>query len=218
MGFERIVSIIQGVSGNYETDLLKPLLDETQRLAGQTPEQRQQNLTTYRVIADHVRAASFLIADGVIPGNVGRNYVCRMIIRRAARFARKINLAEPFMAKVAAKVIDNYQQAYPELLANQDLIQDTLTREEKRFAETLDSGFNQLQEYIEDLKAANETILDGKRAFDLYATLGFPMEITRDILAESNLNVDEAGFYEAMESHRQASGKALPLLIERHRY
>lgn len=111
------------------------------------------------------------------------------------------------MAKVATKVIDNYQQAYPELLANQDLIQDTLTREEKRFAETLDSGFNQLQEYIEDLKAANETILDGKRAFDLYATLGFPMEITRDILAESNLNVDEAGFYEAMESHRQASGK-----------
>ena len=207
MGFERIVSIIQVVNGNYETDLLKPLLDETQRLAGQTLEQRQQNLTTYRVIADHVRAASFLIADGVIPGNVGRNYVCRMIIRRAARFARKINLAEPFMAKVATKVIDNYQQAYPELLANQELIQDTLTREEKRFAETLDSGFNQLQEYIEDLKAANETILDGKRAFDLYATLGFPMEITRDILAESNLNVDEAGFYEAMESHRQASGK-----------
>ena len=207
MGFERIVSIIQGVNGNYETDLLKPLLDETQRLAGQTAEERKENLTVYRVIADHVRAASFLIADGVIPGNVGRNYVCRMIIRRAARFARKINLSEPFMAKVAAKVIENYHMAYPELSANTELIKDTLTSEEKRFAETLDSGFTQLQTYIDELKAAKETILDGKRAFDLYATLGFPMEITRDILAEFNLNVDESGFFEAMEAHRQASGK-----------
>ena len=207
MGFERIVSIIQGVNGNYETDLLKPLLDETQRLAGQSMEERQKNLTAYRVIADHVRAASFLIADGVIPGNVGRNYVCRMIIRRAARFARKINLSEPFMAKIASRVIENYHQAYPELSANRELIEDTLTSEEKRFAETLDSGFTQLQEYIDQLKTANETILDGRRAFDLYATLGFPMEITRDILAESNLNVDENGFYEAMEAHRQASGK-----------
>ena len=207
MGFERIVSIIQGVNGNYETDLLKPLLDETQRLAGQSMEERQKNLTAYRVIADHVRAASFLIADGVIPGNVGRNYVCRMIIRRAARFARKINLSEPFMAKIASRVIENYHQAYPELSANRELIEDTLTSEEKRFAETLDSGFTQLQEYIDQLKTANETILDGRRAFDLYATLGFPMEITRDILAESNLNVDENGFFEAMEAHRQASGK-----------
>ena len=207
MGFERIVSIIQGVNGNYETDLLKPLLDETQQLAGQTLAERQQNLTAYRVIADHVRAAAFLIADGVIPGNVGRNYVCRMIIRRAARFARKINLSEPFMAKVADKVIENYHLAYPELSANQELIEDTLTSEEKRFAETLDSGFAQLQTYMDELKATEETTLDGKRAFELYATLGFPMEITRDILAESSLNVDEAGFYEAMEAHRQASGK-----------
>jgi len=207
MGFERIVSIIQGVRGNYDTDLLKPLLDETQRLAGQTDAERAANLTPYRVIADHVRAATFLIADGVIPGNIGRNYVCRMIIRRAARFARKINLSEPFMAKIAVKVIENYQLAYPELAANQELIEETLTNEEKRFAETLDSGFTQLQTYIDVLKTANETTLDGKRAFDLYATLGFPMEITRDILAESNLSVDETGFFEAMEAHRQASGK-----------
>jgi len=207
MGFERIVSIIQGVRGNYDTDLLKPLLDETQRIAGQTDAERAANLTPYRVIADHVRAATFLIADGVIPGNIGRNYVCRMIIRRAARFARKINLSEPFMAKIAVKVIENYHLAYPELAANQELIEETLTNEEKRFAETLDSGFAQLQTYIDELKTANESTLDGKRAFDLYATLGFPMEITRDILAESNLNVDETGFYEAMEAHRQASGK-----------
>lgn len=207
MGFERIVSIIQGVNGNYETDLLKPLLDETQRLAGQTQVERQANLTPYRVIADHVRAATFLIADGVIPGNIGRGYVCRMIIRRAARFARKINLNEPFMARIAAIVIENYQNAYPEVLANKELIEETFTAEEKRFAETLDSGFEQLQTYMDELIATHQKTLDGKRAFNLYATLGFPVEITRDILAESGFEVDEVGFFEAMESHRIASGK-----------
>ena len=207
MGFERIVSIIQGVRGNYETDLLKPLLDETQRIAGQTDQQRQANLTPYRVIADHVRAAAFLIADGVIPGNLGRNYVCRMIIRRAARFARKLDLTEPFMASVARKVIEGYQEAYPELAQNSELIQETLTREEIRFGETLDAGFTELRGQIAALRARAETRLDGRTAFNLYATLGFPLEITRDILAEENLGVDEAGFYEAMEEHRIASGK-----------
>ena len=207
MGFERIVSIIQGVRGNYDTDLLKPLLDETQRLAGQTDDERAANLTPYRVIADHVRAAAFLIADGVTPGNVGRNYVCRMIIRRAARFARKINLTEPFMAQVARLVVENYQAAYPELRENAELIYETLTAEEKRFAETLDAGFTELQDHVARLKAEGQSQLDGKTAFILYSTLGFPLEITRDILEEDGLTVDEKGFYEAMEAHRLASGK-----------
>ncbi|MFZ3069909.1 MAG: alanine--tRNA ligase, partial [Anaerolineaceae bacterium] len=206
MGFERIVSIIQGVKGNYATDLLTPLLDEVQRLTGQSDRERQENLTPYRVIADHVRAASFLIADGVIPGNLGRNYVCRMIIRRAARFARKLNLTAPFMAKVAERVIAIYQDAYPEVKQNEALILDTLTREEQRFSETLDAGFDELSRQMADLRSRNETELNGKAAFDLYATLGFPLEITRDILSEEGLSVDEAGFYESMEVHRVASG------------
>lgn len=207
MGFERIVSIIQGVRGNYETDLLKPLLDETQRLAGQGDAERAANLTPYRVIADHVRSAAFLIADGVIPGNVGRNYVCRMIIRRAARFARKLNLTEPFMAHVARLVIENYQAAYPELKTNAELIYETLTTEEKRFAETLDAGFSELKNQVAGLKSNGESQLDGKTAFTLYSTLGFPLEITRDILEEDGLTVDEKGFFAAMEAHRLASGK-----------
>ncbi|MEA4811246.1 MAG: alanine--tRNA ligase [Anaerolineaceae bacterium] len=207
MGFERIVSIIQGVKGNYETDLLKPLLDETQRIARQSDEERLANITPYRVIADHTRAACFLMADGVIPGNIGRNYVCRMIIRRAARFARKIGLMEPFMAQVAAVVIANYGQAYPELLKSENLIAETFTREEQRFAETLDAGNQELNRLIEDLKALGRKQLAGADAFDLYATLGFPLEITRDILAEQGFTVDEKGFYEAMEAHRIASGK-----------
>ena len=207
MGLERIVAVIQKVKGNYETDLLKPLLDETQRISGQTDQQRADNLTAYRVIADHVRAASFLIADGVIPGNVGRNYVCRMIIRRAARFARTIGLQEPFMARVAEIVIDNYGQHYPELPREKELILESFTREETRFAETLDAGFAELKVYTDLLKTQGKTMLGGKEAFNLYATLGFPLEITRDILGESGFSVDENGFYEAMEAHRLASGK-----------
>lgn len=206
MGFERIVSIIQGVRGNYATDLLSPLLDEVQLLTGQTDTQRAENLTPYRVIADHVRAAAFLIADGVIPGNLGRNYICRMIIRRAARFARKLNLTEPFMAKVAGRAISIYQDAYPEVKRSESLIMDTLTREEQRFAETLDAGFAELNRVIAGMRLRGENELGGKAAFDLYATLGFPLEITRDILGEEGLGVDEQGFFESMEAHRVASG------------
>jgi alanyl-tRNA synthetase len=207
MGLERIVAVIQGVKGNYETDLLKPLLDETQRIAGQNDQERTDNLTAYRVIADHTRAASFLIADGVIPGNVGRNYVCRMIIRRAARFARTIGLKEPFMAQVSRIVVDLYGQHYPELKREQELIYESFTREESRFAETLDTGFAELNLHMQALKDAGKTVLGGYEAFDLYATLGFPLEITRDILSESGFSVDEDGFYTAMEEHRLASGK-----------
>ena len=207
MGLERIVAVLQGVKGNYETDLLKPLLDETQRIAGQSDQERAENLTAYRVIADHTRAASFLIADGVIPGNVGRNYVCRMIIRRAARFARTIGLKEPFMARVAKIVVEIYGQHYPELQREQELIYESFTREESRFAETLDTGFAELNLHMQALKDAGKTVLGGYEAFDLYATLGFPLEITRDILSESGFSVDEDGFYAAMEEHRLASGK-----------
>jgi alanyl-tRNA synthetase len=206
MGFERVVSVIQGVKGNYATDLLSPLLDQVQQLSGQSDEERKANITPYRVIADHVRAAAFLIADGVNPGNIGRNYICRMIIRRAARFARKLNLYNPFMAKVAEIVINNYGDAYPELKRSQQIILDTITREEKRFAETLDAGFAVVQDHLDTLRANNLTTLDGPTAFNLYATLGFPLEITRDILREEGFEVDEEGFHSAMEQHRLASG------------
>jgi len=119
MGFERIVAILQGVNSNYRTDLFSPMMKKIRELAGTSVEEMDADFTPYRVIADHTRAAVFLIADGVVPGNVGRNYVCRMIIRRAARFGSKIGLNEPFMAKVAQVVIDQYGEAYPELTKNQ---------------------------------------------------------------------------------------------------
>ncbi len=218
MGFERIVSVLQGVDSNYKTDLLKPLLDVVQGLTGHTDAEVEEHLTPYRVIADHGRAAAFLIADGVVPGNTGRNYVCRMIIRRAARFGGKIGLKQPFMAQVAAKVIEIYGDFYPELVRNRQAILNNLTREEERFARTLESGVAKLETMLSRLKQAaaeardevvdraTRPVLAGEQAFDLYATYGLPLELTRDIAREQDLEVDEAGFREAMEKHRLASG------------
>src|SRR5512135_2570810 len=138
MGLERIVSVIQGVDSNYKTDLFTPILDTIQKMAGQTDEQRAANFTPYRVIADHGRGAAFLIADGVVPGDTGRNYVCRMIIRRAARFGAKLGFNEPFLAQVAATVIEHYGDDYPELVRSRDTILRTLTQEEQRFQRTVD--------------------------------------------------------------------------------
>jgi alanyl-tRNA synthetase len=206
MGFERIVSVLQDVDSNYKTDLLAPLLDTVQHLTGHSDEERQNNLTPYRVIADHARAAAFLIADGVVPGNIGRNYVCRMIIRRAARFGGKIGLSEPFMAAVAETVIENYGEFYPELTRNKAAILDNLRREEERFHRTLESGLTKLENQLAAYKQRGKRVLSGEDTFELYATYGLPLEISRDIAREGDMEVDEIGFQEAMEAHRIASG------------
>jgi alanyl-tRNA synthetase len=206
MGLERIVSVLQGVYSSYKTDLLSPLMDTIQALTEDDPEERQANLTPYRVISDHTRAAAFLIADGVVPGNTGRNYVCRMIVRRAARFGAKIGLSEPFLARIADVVVNVYGQFYPELERNRQAILDSLTREEKRFQHTLEGGVAKLETLLERLKSISGQTLPGEQAFDLYATYGLPLEITRDIAHEQGLDVDEAGFIKAMEEHRVASG------------
>ncbi|GAB4578571.1 MAG: alanine--tRNA ligase [Anaerolineales bacterium] len=207
MGFERIVSILQNQPSNYRTDLMWPLILKTAELTGHDEAQINENFTPYRVIADHTRAAAFLIADGVIPGNLGRNYVTRMIIRRAYRFGGKIGLTEPFMAKVAAVVIENYGQAYPELVKNRETILTAITREEEQFQRTLERGTAQLQALLDKLEASGQTTLPGEQAADLYTTYGMPLEITKDIARERGLSVDEQGFHASMEEHRLASGK-----------
>src|SRR5512143_2355876 len=206
MGFERIVSVLQDTNSNYRTDLLFPLLQATQQLTGHSDAEREANLTPYRVIADHARACSFLIADGVVPGNVGRNYICRMIIRRAARVGTKLGLGKPFLARVAEAVIETYADFYPELAKSREAILDNLTREEIRFARTVESGTAQLENLLSSLRHNGQTTLDGKRAFDLYATYGLPLEISRDIAREQGLEVDEPGFRHAREEHSLVSG------------
>jgi alanyl-tRNA synthetase len=206
MGFERIVSVLQNVNSNYKTDLLVPLINTVQDLTGADEESVMKNYTPYRVIADHARAATFLISDGVVPGNTGRNYVCRMIIRRASRFGGKIGLNEPFLAKVAETIISNYGEAYPDLKRNKATILDNLTREEIRFHKTLEAGLSHLENLFEMLKSEKHKIISGQDAFDLYATHGLPFEITRDIAREMGFDVDERGFIASMEEHRLDSG------------
>ncbi|MGA7193691.1 MAG: alanine--tRNA ligase [Anaerolineales bacterium] len=206
MGFERLVSILQGVDSNYKTDLFTKSLEVLRSLTGQTEKEMLADFTPYRVICDHARTASFLIADGVVPGNVGRNYVARMIIRRAARFGTKIGLREPFLAKVAAAVIETYGAFYPELEKSRGAILDNLTREEIRFARTVETGTAHLENLLSEIRAQKKTVLDGHRAFDFYATYGLPFEISRDIAREQGLEVDEAGFNAAKDEHSKASG------------
>ena len=205
-GLDRIAMLLQGVDSNYKTDLFSPMMDTIQRLAGHSQSERAANLTPYRVIADHARAAAFLIADGVVPGNTGRNYVCRMIIRRAARFGTLIGLQQPFLAGVAETVIENYGHFYAEIARNRSAILDNLTREEKRFQRTVEGGVAKLESLLDKLKASGERILPGETALDLYATYGLPLEITRDIALEQDLEVDVEGFHKAMDEHRLASG------------
>ncbi len=203
MGFERVVAILQGVDSNYETDLFVPIMRRVQELTGHTDAQVQDNIVAYRVIADHIRAVTFLIGDGVLPGNEGRNYVLRMILRRAARFGRKIGFTRPFLAEVAPTVIEIMGPHFPELSNRRQFILTTITQEEERFLRTLDLGLAKLEEVLSELKAEGKQTLSGDVAFKLYDTFGLPLEITRDVALERNLGVDEAGYQAALEEQRR---------------
>lgn len=206
MGLERLAMLIQGKDNSYETDLFTAIMEKIQEQVGHTNKKREENLVAYRVVADHARAAAFLIADGVVPGNLGRNYVTRMIIRRAARFGAKIGFTEPFLAGIAEAVLREYEPAYPEIARSRETILSTLTLEENRFRRTVDVGIENLENVLRTQKEAGAKTLEGDHAFRLYATYGLPLEITRDVAREHGLEVDEAGFRRALEDHREASG------------
>jgi alanyl-tRNA synthetase len=205
MGFERVTAVLQGAASNYETDLFTPIMARTQELLGHRDAQRQANIVPYRVIADHGRAITFLIGDGVRPGNEGREYVLRMILRRAARFGKKIGFEGPFLAEVAKVVIDEMGSYFTELQTRREFILTTITEEEERFLRTLDVGLARLDGLMEGLSARGQTIIPGKQAFVLWSQDGVPLDVTRDIAEESGFTVDEAGFREAMEEHRRIS-------------
>jgi alanyl-tRNA synthetase len=204
MGLERITTVLQGVSANYETDLFMPIILRTQALAGTTDEERDSNIVPYRVIGDHIRAAVFLIADGVLPGAKGRDSVCRLVIRRAARFGEKIGFHEPFLAKIAEVVIDLMGHHFSELIEKAESIKRTITREEERFRRTMDLGLAELNAMLDVLPEGGE--LPGEQAFYLKATLGLPIQVTKDIVEERGYTVDMSGFASAEDEHSQVSG------------
>ncbi len=206
MGFERLARIMQEKESNYETDLFLPAMDRVQELLGDPDEERAEEYVGYRVIADHGRAATFLIADGVRPGSTGAGYVLRMLIRRAARFGRQIGFHQPFLAEIADVYIEQMGDVYPEIKNRRDHILHTLTQEEERFARTLDTAVVHLLEVIEDLRLRGETEISGETAFNLYATFGLPVEITRDMIHGRGLTIDEVGYNRAREAHALASG------------
>lgn len=206
MGLERIAGVQQQKIVNYETDLFVAALDRVQELLEDTQEERLAHQVGYRVIADHARAATFLIGDGVLPGNIGGGYVLRMIIRRAARFGRKIGFQEPFLAEIADVYITEMGDIYPELRLRRDFIRHTLQKEEERFARTLDSALAQLDGILEMMRESGRRVIPGEVAFNLYATHGLPLEITRDVAGEQGFGVDEPGYQRARDAHAAASG------------
>jgi alanyl-tRNA synthetase len=205
MGLERVVSIVQNRRSNYETDLFTPIMDCIQELLGHTDTEREEHLVSYRVIADHGRAVTFMIGDGVMPGNEGRRYVLRLILRRAARHGRMAGFTQPFLAEIAKVVIREMGVHYTELKARQEFILNVITQEEERFYQTYEFGLRLLTELMEELKANGESIVAGREAFKLHATYGFPFELTRDIALEHGFLVDEAGFHQAMAEHEKIS-------------
>ncbi len=201
MGLERLCAVMQGVHNNYDTDLFQGLITNIAEQA------KLRDLTnpSLKVIADHIRSCSFLIADGVLPANEGRGYVLRRIIRRAARHGHRLGLQQPFFHKLVEPLIDSLHGAYPELVESQQRVERGLLNEEERFSETLDQGMKILQDDIDQL---SDTIISGDTVFKLYDTYGFPVDLTADIAREKNLNIDLAGFEQNMQQQRDRAREA----------
>ncbi len=203
MGLERITMVCQGVASTFETDLLKPIMDEVSKMSGVPYKKSEKTDISLRIITDHARCVTFLISDGVIPGNEGRSYVLRMILRRALRHGKMLGLDLPFLYKLVDVVVQHYGEAYPELVKNKAKVIDIIKKEEERFAKTLDRGYKLLDEFISAKKD-----IDGENAFKLYDTFGFPFELTKEIAEENGLKVDEEGFKVAMQEQKDRAKAA----------
>ncbi|MFN0179390.1 MAG: alanine--tRNA ligase [Gemmatimonadales bacterium] len=204
-GLERIAAVLQGLDDNFHTDLFGPLLEQAGQLVGTPyPKTMEGRGASYRVLADHARAVTFLLADGLYPSNEGRGYVLRRILRRAVRHAWLLGRREPTLAPMTATVIAGMGDAYPEIVAKRDLITSVTAQEESRFLETIEGGLKRL----DDLFSAGAKVIEGEEAFRLYDTFGFPIDLTELIARERGVGVDVAGFDRALEAQRQRSRSA----------
>jgi alanyl-tRNA synthetase len=208
MGLERISAILQGVNSNFETDLFIPIIKGIEILSSVPYGKNLRSDISMRVIADHSRAATFLINDGVLPSNEGRGYVLRRIMRRAMRHGKMLGIKGPFLYQTSSKVVDLMKDAYPELRESRDFVSKVIQNEEERFSETLDSGLKILREEMDRLQKEGKKILSGEVAFRLYDTFGFPLDLTTDILQEEGMSFGEEGFRVQMEGQRQKSKQA----------
>ena len=208
MGLERIACIMQGVDTIFDVDTIKHILNAVEKMTNSTYGKEYKVDKSIRIITDHIRSVSFLVADGVLPSNEGRGYVLRRLLRRAARNGKLLGMKEPFLYKLVDEVIAVSGEAYPELVEKADYIKKVIRIEEEKFNETIDKGSEILSSYIEELKAKNEKTLSGENAFRLYDTYGFPVDLTKEILEEEHLEIDEEGFQAEMEKQRQTARDA----------
>ena len=202
MGLERISTVMQGMKSNYDTDLFQGIIRHIEKLSGKKYHDNDRDDVSMRVIADHARATTFLICDGVLPSNEGRGYVLRRIMRRAARHAKMLGFAEPMLYRVVDGVIEMMADAYPELIERESYLKKVILAEEERFMETLDNGLRILNEEIATLRRDGGTEIPGETLFKLYDTFGFPVDLTGDIVAGEGFTIDEAGFAACMERQR----------------
>jgi alanyl-tRNA synthetase len=203
MGFERIAAVLQGVSSNYDIDVLRGIIAAAERLAGRRYGAAARDDVSLRVIADHVRAITFLVAEGIVPTNEGRGYVLRRLLRRAARHGKLLGLDRPFLHELVGAVVRTMGRAYPEIVERHAAIRDVVAAEEERFAATLDRGLALLEAEVAAARQRGARTLPGEVAFRLYDTYGFPLDLTEDILAGEGLAVDRAGFERALEAQRE---------------
>ena len=206
MGLERISAVVQGVKSNYDSDLFMPLIKAISKESGVSYDSAHS--VSIRVIADHIRAAAFLISDGVMPSNEGRGYVLRRIMRRGARHARLIGIHEPFLYRNVDHVIELMKGHYPELYMNREIISTVTHREEEGFINTLEQGMKILDDVIQQIKESGTRTIPGETLFKLYDTYGFPLDITAEIARENELVLDEAGFREAMKTQQERARRA----------
>ncbi|GAA0105467.1 alanine--tRNA ligase [Paraclostridium sordellii] len=208
MGLERIACIMQGVDTIFDVDTIKHILNAVEKMTNSNYGKEYKVDKSIRIITDHIRSVSFLVADGVLPSNEGRGYVLRRLLRRAARNGKLLGMKEPFLYKLVDEVIAVSGEAYPELVEKAEYIKKVIRIEEEKFNETIDKGSEILASYIEELKANNEKTLSGENAFRLYDTYGFPVDLTKEILEEEHLEIDEEGFQAEMEKQRQTARDA----------
>ena len=208
MGLERLAVAVQDVESMFDVDTLRALREEVGRVAGKEYGVKHETDVSIRVITDHIRSATFLISDGVIPSNEGRGYVLRRLIRRAARHGRLLGINGSFLAKLSETVIETSKDAYPDLVDNRARIFTVLSNEEEAFNKTIDTGLKILADYEDEMKAAGSTVLEGDKAFRLFDTYGFPLDLTLDILRDEGFTVDEDGFKAAMQHQRETARAA----------
>jgi len=207
MGFERVCAVMQKKSSNYDTDVFMPLINRISEIST-VAYKAEENKIPMRVIADHIRTLTFAIADGAVPGNDGRGYVLRRILRRASRYGRKLNMKEPFLFSLVDVLVKTMSDVFPEIKEKQEYVKKIIKSEEESFNRTLDRGIELFETIVKDLKAKNETLIHGEDAFKLYDTFGFPVDLTNVMAREIGFSVDENSFNELMKRQKERGREA----------